>query len=257
MFAMNKILCVLSIIFFAMFVWTFFIEPNLIVLTKYKLNKFDGKRIIFVSDFHYGKHSRWRLKRLVNLINKQNPNIVLSGGDFVNGYDGNNTLDINVYAEELAKINAPVITVLGNHDSWFDKYTIKNALEKRGIKVLLNSNVAIDNIYISGVEDMQTSIAKPEIALENTEFPRILISHTPDIYYDIKDDVDLILAGHVHGGQVRMPFYGALLVPSKYGNKFACGMFNETGNTMIVTKGLGNSILNVRFNAVPEIVVIE
>ena len=195
------------------------------------------------------------MRRLVKLINKQNPDILLSGGDFVNGYDGKNTLDINIYAEELSKINAPIITVLGNHDSWFDKFTIKNALEKKGIKVLLNSHTVIDNIYISGVEDMQTSIPKPEIALENTEFPRILISHTPDIYYDIKEDVDLILAGHVHGGQVRIPFYGALLVPSKYGKKFACGKFNDSGNTMIVTRGLGNSILNVRFNAIPEIVV--
>ena len=254
---MNKFAVIFLTVIFILFIWSFFIEPNLLVVTKYKINKFDGKKIVFVSDFHYGKNAKWRLKKLVKLINKQNPDLVLSGGDFVNGYDGNHTLDIHTYAEELSKINAPVITVLGNHDSWFDKFTIKNALENRGIKVLLNSNTIASGIYIAGVEDLQTGVPRADIALENTEFPRILISHSPDIYYDVKDDVDLILAGHVHGGQVRMPFYGALLVPSIYGKKFACGIFNETGNTMIVTKGLGNSILNVRFNAIPEIVVIE
>ena len=73
----------------------------------------------------------------------------------------------------------------------------------------------------------------------------------------MKDDVDLILAGHVHGGQVRLPFFGALICPSKYGTKFASGDFKETQNRMIVTKGLGTSILNVRFCDIPEIVVIE
>ena len=69
--------------------------------------------------------------------------------------------------------------------------------------------------------------------------------------------MDLILAGHVHGGQVRVPFFGALICPSKFGTKFSCGDFNETNNRMIVTRGLGTSLLNVRFCDIPEIVVIE
>ena len=67
----------------------------------------------------------------------------------------------------------------------------------------------------------------------------------------------MVLAGHVHGGQVRIPIKGALIVPSKFGTKFACGEFDDTGNKMIVTKGLGTSIMNVRFLTLPEIVVIE
>ena len=107
------------------------------------------------------------------------------------------------------------------------------------------------------MDDLQTGIPNIETALFNTQSPRILITHSPDIYYNVKDSVDLILAGHVHGGQVRLPLIGALLVPSKYGNKFACGDFKETQNRMIITKGLGTSILSVRFNAAPEIVVLE
>lgn len=242
---------------FMLVIWGFFIEPNLILIKQYKIDFLKGKKIVFISDLHIGKYEKWRLKRIVRKINKINPDIVLCGGDYIKGHTGKNTLSIEEQAAELAKIKAPVVSVLGNHDGWYDKYAVKKALEDNGIKVLHNTSTKIDDIYIAGVEDMQTGIPNAESALENTDFPRILISHTPDIYYDVKQDVDLILAGHVHGGQVRVPFYGALLVPSKYGNKFACGDYRETQNRMIVTKGLGTSILGVRFNDVPEIVILE
>ena len=138
-----------------------------------------------------------------------------------------------------------------------DRSRLKTALEKNGIKVLMNSNTKVEGIYIAGVEDLQTGIPRPETALDGSESPRILLTHTPDIYYDVKENVDLILAGHVHGGQVRIPFKGALIVPSKFGTKFASGSFKETQNEMIVSKGLGTSILNVRFLTFPEIIVFE
>ena len=240
-----------------LFIWSFVIEPNLIVIKKYKSNIFKGKKIVFVSDFHISKYDGCRLKRIVKLINKQNPDIVLSGGDYINGHTGKTTMEIEKIAKWLSNIKAPVFSVLGNHDGWFDKYRVKKALEANGIKVLSNSNIKFQDVTIAGVEDLQTGSPNIETALENAETPCILVSHTPDIYYDIKQNVDLILAGHVHGGQVRMPFWGSLIVPSEYGTKFAVGDYNETGNRMIVTKGLGTSILPVRFCALPEIVVIE
>ena len=248
--------CILLILFF-IFVWSFFIEPNLLTIKRYKVDNLGGKRIVFVSDFHISKYDNWRLTRIVNKINELNPDIVLSGGDFIKGHAGKTTMPIEKQAQELAKIKAPVVTVLGNHDGWYDKYTIKTELENAGITVLHNTNTKIGNIYIAGVEDMQTGIPNVDTALENTEFPRILLSHTPDIYYDVKEDVDLILAGHVHGGQVKIPLIGALICPSKYGTKFSDGDFNETQNRMIVTKGLGTSILSMRFCDMPEIVVLE
>ena len=182
--------------------------------------------------------------------------MVLSCGDFIKGHSGKTSLDIDTIADELSKINAPVVTVLGNHDCKFDKYRVKKVLESKGIKVLINSGVKIDDLYIAGVDEHKTGNPDINTALENAEHPVILLSHTPDIYYDVKEDVDLILAGHVHGGQVR--FLGkSIIVPSKYGTKFACGDFHETQNRMIVTKGLGTSMMHVRFCALPEIVVIE
>ena len=241
------------LLFLILYVWAFFIEPNLLVVKRYKSEKFKGKKIVFASDFHIGKHDLKRLRKIVNLINRQNPDLVLSGGDFIKGYSGKSSLDIDTIAKEISKIKAPIYTVLGNHDGKFDKFTVKNTLEKYGIKVLLNSFEKFKEITIAGIDDLQTGLPNVQTAL--TEDSVILLTHNPDVYYDIKQPVDLILAGHVHGGQVRLP--KAIIVPSKYGTKFACGDFNETGNRMIVTKGLGTSILTVRFLTLPEIIVIN
>ena len=246
-----------AIVLIILFIWGFFIEPNLLVIKHYKAKFLGGKRIVFVSDFHIGKHDIRRLRKIVNEINKLNPDLVLSGGDYIKGHTDKDTMPIQRQAEELSKIKAPLISVLGNHDGWYDKFTVKDALEKNGITVLYNTSTKYDNLYIAGVEDLQTGTPEVTTALENAGYPRILLSHTPDIYYDADEDVDLILAGHVHGGQVRVPFFGALICPSKYGTKFCGGDYKETRNRMIVTGGLGTSILTVRFCDIPEIVVIE
>ena len=245
------------IILFILFIWSFFIEPNLLAVKHYKIEALKGIRIVFVSDFHISKYNKGRLERVVRLINKQNPDIVLSGGDFIKGHDGKYTLPIEEQAEILKGVNAPFVTVLGNHDGWYDRERVTKALRENGFTILENSNVKINNLYIAGIEDLQTG--KPDInrALENTQAPRIVLTHSPDIYYDVKEPVELILAGHTHGGQVSFPPFGAPAVPSKYGSKFAKRIIKETENTMIITKGIGTSILPVRFCAVPEIVVIN
>ena len=248
---------IVIILFIILFLWAFVVEPNLLVVKHYKVSALDNLRIVFVSDFHISKYEKSRLKRVVDLINKQNPDLVLSGGDFIKGHDGKNTLGIEEQAEILKGLNAPFITVLGNHDGWYDRARVTKVLKDSGFTVLENSNTKIKGIYFVGLEDIQTG--KPDIkaALAGTELPRVLISHSPDVYYDVKEPVSLILAGHTHGGQVSFPPFGAPVVPSDYGSKFARRVINETHNTMIITKGIGTSILPVRFCAVPEIVVIN
>ena len=150
-----------------------------------------------------------------------------------------------------------MITVLGNHDCKFDKARVRNVLQTSGIIVLENSNTKFEGLSIAGVEDIQTGFPDVEMALIGTEHPTILLSHNPDIYYDVHEKVELILAGHLHGGQIYLPFIGALNLPSKYGNKLVRGLIEDTHNKMLVTKGLGTSILPIRFGAVPEIIVIN
>lgn len=247
----------LILIILVLGIWAFFIEPNSLTVKKYDVDCTKGMRIVYASDFHIGKCSKERLQKIVKLINMQNPDLVLLGGDYIKGYTGDSSLDIKIQAKELAKINAPKISVLGNHDCRYDREAVKEALEEVGITVLVNSNSCYNGLWIAGVDDKQVGFPDVKEALKGTSTPRILLTHTPDIYYDVKDDVDLILAGHTHGGQVAFPFIGAPCVPSEYGSKFAERVIEETQNKMIITKGLGTSILPVRFNSVPEIVVLE
>lgn len=245
------------IIFVLFFIWSFFIEPSLLIVKQYKIKEFKDIKIVFASDFHIAKNEKNRLQKIVNMINEQEADLVILGGDFIKGHNGKNTMPIEEQVIEYKKINAPVVSVLGNHDGWYDKEKVKKTLESVGIQVLENSNVKIGEVYVAGVEDMQTGFPDVPLALTGTEHPRILVSHTPDIYYDVIENVDLILAGHVHGGQVYIPFLGAPVVPSKYGSKLARGLISETKNKMIISKGLGTSILPIRFCSVPEIVVIN
>ncbi len=250
---------------FILVFYCFFIEPNTIIIKHYKIqNKaLSGTKVVFVSDFHIKPNQRKRLKQVVDLINNQNPDIILSVGDFVSGHNKNRTMPIDKIASEIknAKSKYGFYIVLGNHDWWIDGDEITNVLIKNEIKVLNNSNAKINingkTLYIAGVEDEATRIADINKALENSENPVILLTHSPDIFKKVPKNVDLTLSGHTHGGQIRLPFLGAIIVPSKYGNKYSYGLIEEDDKKMIVTSGIGTSILNIRFNCRPEIVVIE
>ena len=150
---------------------------------------------------------------------------------------------------------------LSNHDWWHNGVYIKNILEKNNIVVLENNSKTVKinnkNITIAGLEDEQTRIPDITKALRHANPTTILLTHNPDPFFNLRQKVFLTLAGHNHGGQVQIPFYGALIVPSLSGTKYANGLFNINGNLLLVTKGIGNSILNVRFFCPPEIVVID
>ena len=242
-------------------VWAFIIEPYTLTINygQIKDKNLAGLRVVFVSDLHYKPYEKFRLVRDVKKIQEQNPDIVLFGGDFVNGHKRISSLKPDIIAKELGKIESKYgsFAVLGNHDVWHDAHGITKSLEDNNITVLKNSNKKIDNFYIAGIEDLQTQNPDLEKALPNKNAPIILLSHSPDIFEKVPESVNLTLAGHVHGGQVKLPKKGAILVPSKFGTKYAEGFFNDMGRKMLVSKGVGTSILPIRFLCPPEIVVIE
>ena len=252
------------IIFICLTVWVFAVEPSMLTVKEYTIEdkELAGLKIVYAADFHIGKRDLPRLKKIVNLINAQNADMVLLGGDFVKGHKEKSTLPVNIIAQELSLIKSdyPVYTVLGNHDMWVGGDKIQKVLEKNGIKVLRNTNdfVTVNNkkIYIAGVEDITTGFPDLVKAFSGTEQPVILLSHQPDILPKIESDVNIILAGHTHGGQVVFPLIGPILIPSAYGKKFLSGYVEDDNKKMIITKGLGTSILPVRFNCKPEINVV-
>lgn len=245
------------ILFIGLFIWSVCIEPYILTVKhiSVKDEKLKGLKVAFASDFHIKPYEKFRLQRIVKLINKQNADIVLLGGDFVNGHDGSFTMPIEHISKELSKINPLPYAVIGNHDGWQGKEQIISSLEKNNIKVFMNENICFEKFCIAGVDDMQTG--KPDItkALNGAYTPVILLSHTPDIMPEVPYDVNLTLAGHLHGGQIRLN--GAITVPSAYGKKYANGFLNDKGKKVYTTKGLGTSILPLRFNCFPEIVVIN
>lgn len=245
-----------------LFIYSFLIEPNLIKVNKITLksDSIKNTRIVFVSDFHLSKFAKRRLDKIVKKINELKPDIVISGGDYAILHRAKYSMDMDYAAKKLSGIKTKYgfYSVLGNHDYFQDGKYIKESLEKNKIKILENSNYKINingaSLYIAGISDMQTTFFDLEKALKNTKRPLILVSHSPDIMPLAKNRADLILAGHTHGGQVRIPFFGAVIVPSKYGKRFEYGFIE---NLMYVTSGLGTSILKMRFNCMPEITVID
>ena len=246
-------------------VYAFFVEPQLLTVNHYtiKNSALKGTRLVFASDFHIKKNQQNRLKSIVNLINRSYPDIIVLGGDFVNGYDREDNIELAEMSKELSKLRAPygVYAVLGNHDRWYGENQVKNVLKHSNIVLLKNENKQIKTpaktIFVAGVDDLVTGTPDVEQALKNTKKPVIFVTHSPDIFPQIPAGTDIVLAGHTHGGQVVVPFVGPVVVPSEYGNRYAFGKIKSNGKVMIVTKGLGTSILRVRFNCLPEIVVVD
>ena len=246
--------------FILLIIWTVFIEPNIITVNHITINDSSLKnlKIAFASDFHIKPFEKHRLQRTVNKINKQNPDIILLGGDYVSGHKKGSSMTIDKIAKEFGNLHSKYGTfaVVGNHDGWQGKEEIIKELEKQNIKVLFNSNVCFNEFCIAGVDDLQTGTPDIKKALIGTnDKPTILLTHTPDIMPEVPYSVNLTLAGHLHGGQIRT--HGAIIVPSKFGTKYANGFLNDNGKKTFTTKGLGTSILPIRFNCFPEIVIID
>ena len=245
------------VLLFILILYVSVIEPNILTVKHVTVTdeRLKGLRIAFASDFHIKPWEKWRLGRVVRKINAQNPDVILLGGDYVNGHKKGNTLDIKVIANVLGNLKSRygTVAVMGNHDGWQGKKEIIDAFEAVGISVLENENKDFGDFTVAGIEDLQTGMPDIKKALSGIKNPVIFISHTPDIIAEVPNIVSLTLSGHTNGGQVVAG--KPLVVPSKYGTKYAYGYFES--ERLFVSRGLGTSILPLRFNCFPEIVVIE
>lgn len=228
-----------------------------------------GFKILFIGDLHTGSpfNHEDKIERIVKLANKENVDIVLSIGDYViNRVVGGEFISAAITAKILSKIKSKqgLITILGNHDWWKDGFKIKKELEENGFIVLENQAINIAHkdkkpIWIAGLADNSERIVDINKALKPVKpgDPVIMLIHEPDIFTQIPKSVSLTLAGHTHGGQVRLPFIGAIFTASIYGNRYAKGYIVENDKHMLVTTGVGTSILPIRFLCSPEIVILE
>ncbi|MEW5819594.1 MAG: metallophosphoesterase [Cyanobacteriota bacterium] len=244
------------------------LEPKKIDINKVDISinnletALNGFKIILLSDIHAGDYIRPKyIDKIVSICNDLEPDIVVIAGDFTE----TGPEDIYWCAEKLSKIktNLGIFAVLGNHDIWNGEEEISNALIKNQIIVLRNENktISINNkeIIIAGVDDFKFGNCDIDKALKNVspEKTTILISHNPDIIQNLGEySINLLLCGHIHGGQWRFPIIGPLYIPSKLGKKHAWGL-SSSGNTYVYTsKGVGSTSIPFRINCPPEVALI-
>lgn len=262
---------VLAALVVALGVYATAIEPRQLVVREEEiaLAAWRGPplRVALLSDLHVGS-PHWGLERtrdLVAQINAKNPDVILLAGDYV--IDGV-LLGTKVAAEAIAEVLAGlharfgVFAVLGNHDWWNDGARVRGALAAKGITVLENEVGTFVHgdapIAVAGLADPMTRSPRPEqtFAAAPEGAPVIALVHGPDVFPSIGARPAITLAGHTHGGQVRLPLVGRLVVPSKYGQRYAAGHVVEGGRHLFVTTGVGTSIVPVRLGVPPEVVML-
>jgi predicted MPP superfamily phosphohydrolase len=231
---------------------------------------FNGYRIVQLSDIHLDEYTEpFFLERIVSKVNTLNPDLVLLTGDFIT--HGSITFIAGrsaAYrcAEIIATLTAPLrYGILGNHDVAFDAPLVIQALSSHGTPVLVNRYLPIERngarLWLCGVDDPGQSNPDLGLALPTKpDGPVILMAHEPDYADTVMAHprghlVDLMLSGHSHGGQIRLPFLGPLILPP-LGEKYPEGHYRFNRMQLYVNRGIGTVGLPFRLNCPPEITVI-
>ena len=234
--------------------------------------RFDGFRIAHVSDLHNTEMGKDNGK-LLTMLRDAEPDMIAITGDLI---DSRNT-DVEValrFIQEAVKI-APCYYVTGNHEARVSEYaTLKAGMEAAGVMILEDVRMEIrlgeatitligvndpsyQNDYLFGDAETVMSTKLAELHADEDGF-NVLLSHRPELFdtYAAKG-MDLVLSGHAHGGQFRLPFVGGLVAPNQgLFPKYDAGLYTEENTNMIVSRGIGNSILPFRINNPPEVILV-
>ena len=271
--------CTLIAVLLVLIIWTIWGNTALMVSTvTVSSNRiptaFNGFLIAQVSDLHnavFGENNA----ELLQILSECKPNIIVVTGDLV---DAEHT-DIDValdFAKEAAQI-AGTYYVTGNHEGSLSQYDeLKTGLESMGVVVLEDTSMQLEyngeKVTLIGLSDPSFTLKGNMLgevpAMVDTKLRgligdkdnyTILLSHRPELFETyVNCGVDIVLSGHAHGGQFRLPFIGGLVAPNQgLFPKYDAGLYTKGDTNMIVCRGLGNSIIPIRFNNRPEIVLLE
>lgn len=276
----SKAIKLITIIFLLIILSAWIIWANkALMITEYIVtsdrlpNEFDGFRIAQVSDLHNSEFGKGN-SELLDMLKEAEPDIIVITGDLIDSRNPDIDIAIN-FIKKALKI-APCYYVSGNHEANVPEYQkFKNEMIACGVHVLENKCVYItaskEKIQLIGVDDpllqVNSSSDDSEETMKNVldgltsqgEYYTVLLSHRPELFelYS-KYNIDLILSGHAHGGQFRIPFVGGVFAPSQgLFPKYDAGLFYENGTNMIISRGIGNSSFPLRINNRPEIVIVE
>lgn len=253
-------------------VWLWYGNTN-VKLTEYEIvadipKEFENFTIVQLSDLHNAQLGADN-KNIFDTIEDIDADIIVMTGDMI---DSRNTkVDVALDFAKEAMAIAPCYYVTGNHEARVnyagDEYKrFKEELVRLGITVLENESLSIEKgkgkISLAGINDTGFDLTRRvdylvKEALDEAEGYKILLAHRPE-YFDMYEGADLILSGHAHGGQIRLPFAGGLFAPGQgILPKYDSGIYNEENRVMVVSRGLGNSLFPVRVNNMPEAVVVR
>ena len=219
-------------------------------------------KVLALSDVHVAGPDMppSRVERIAKRLNALSPDLILVAGDLIS----EKRTATKLYSEE--EVAAPfanfearlgMVVAPGNHDHWVDLGAMVAALEGHGITVLRNEAVKRGPLLIGAVDDDYTGhddVPAAFAALDALgEGPAVVVSHTPDVVPDLPRAVAAVFAGHTHCGQISLPVIGPISTLSRYGDRFACGMIRDGGQTVFVGAGLGTSILPLRYGAPTDV----
>jgi hypothetical protein len=224
---------------------------------------FNGFTIVQLTDIHYGFLMPLNVvKKLLKKATSIKRDIIVCTGD--NVHQRNNTNQIDTLWPELSKLAAPrgVYSVLGNHDHWADFSRSQYWLNKSGQNLrhkAISVNRGTERIWIGGCGDYMEDQIGLDQAFRNVPARdcKIVLAHNPDTADTFfKTRVDLMICGHTHGGQVKIPFWGTPVLPV-HNKSYSNGLVSTPKTRVFISKGLGWAILPVRFNCLPEIAVLK
>ena len=272
------ILSVVVVILIALVIWIAWgntaLELNTYTVTSARLPEcFDGYRIAHVSDLHNAEIGEDN-EKLLTMLREADPDMIAITGDLIDSRDTNVEIALQ-FAQEAMKI-APCYYVSGNHEARVNEYEeLKTGLISAGVIILEDTQTEISiegqTITLIGVNDpsFQTdylfgdsetvmSSKLSELHTDRDGFT-ILLSHRPELFDTYTDhDIDLVLSGHARGGQFRLPFIGGVVAPNQgLFPEYDAGIYTDGNTNMLVSRGVGNSILPFRINNRPEVILIE
>lgn len=253
--------------------WGFLVEPGRLVVHQQTISiadwpsELDGLKVAVLSDIHVDDWfvTERKVRTIVERTNQLQPELIVILGDYMSG-DGmvRRQVEPRVFAPILKGFRASlgVYSVLGNHDWWYDGKKLRQELEQNGIKVLDDETAQINarnrSFWLVGLADLWTRPQRIDQTIQNVPQgePIIALTHNPDIFPRLPQHVQLLIAGHTHGGQVRFPFIGTVVQSSRLGDRYTRGYIFENNHHLFVTTGIGTSIMPVRFGVTPEIVLL-
>ncbi len=268
----DRIVLVIFVVGFFLGAYASLIEPFRLKVTRWDVSteKWTNPaelKIAILTDMHmiWPWMTPAHLQKIVEETNKLHPDIIVLLGDYVGTHPFGLQIDPKSGLAPVKKLSSRcgVYAVIGNHDlhppsGW------PEALIGTGVSVLQNQAMSVDcnnnRFWVGGLEDLWYGHADIEKTLVQVtdKNPVIMLMHNPDLFVRIPQSVTLSLAGHTHGGQVRLPFIGAVaaVIPSEFGERYAYGHIVENDKDLVVSSGLGMTGLPIRFLNLPEISLI-